>query len=196
MNDDPGSSIDSPSLLELDIVFQSGDWQAAINSIDEDARLAVTETLRTEGQRTEGLESAAEICICLADDPFLQDLNARYRGKDQPTNVLSFPQFDPNAKDFSPGPPPGTGPLLLGDIVLSLDTLKREADAEGKTLRDHFLHLVVHGTLHLLGYDHEISDEATLMEDLERRILARMGVSDHYADEPEPSVLATRNVTR
>ncbi|MET4806832.1 rRNA maturation RNase YbeY [Limibacillus sp. MBR-115] len=194
MNDDPDSSIDSPVLLELDIVFHSGDWQAKIGSVEEDAKQAVTETLWTEQRISDSQQVAAEICICLADDPFLQDLNARYRGKDQPTNVLSFPQFDLHAQDAPPSMPLGAGPLLLGDIVLSLDTLQREAAADGKALRDHFLHLVVHGTLHLLGHDHEAPEQATAMESLERRILARLGVSDPYLDESEPAALAARNV--
>jgi probable rRNA maturation factor len=95
----------------------------------------------------------------------LQELNLRYRGRDKPTNVLSF---EAGAAD------------RLGDIALSLQTLKAEAQQQGKTLEAHFQHLVVHGTLHLLGFDHEKPGAARRMENLEREILAGLGVDDPY----------------
>jgi probable rRNA maturation factor len=115
---------------------------------------------------------AAELSIVLTDDTEQQDLNRDWRGKDAPTNVLSFPQIEP----FSPV----IG--LLGDIVLAHETLEREAADLDKPLEHHFTHLVVHGFLHILGYDHLTEDEALVMESLETQILAGLGVPDPYAD--------------
>ena len=105
--------------------------------------------------------------ILLTDDVTVQDLNARFRGQDKPTNVLSFPA------------PDGIG--SLGDIALAYGTCAREADEQGKPLEDHLQHLVAHGVLHLLGYDHLEEAEAEVMETEERRILAGLGVPDPYA---------------
>ncbi|MFZ5929812.1 MAG: rRNA maturation RNase YbeY [Pseudomonadota bacterium] len=111
-----------------------------------------------------------EISIVLADDAFVRDLNRQYRNIDRPTNVLSFPADDDD----------GLGPRLLGDVVLAYETVQREADAAGKPLLDHVSHLIIHGTLHLLGFDHEDEQEAIEMEALETAILARLGVADPY----------------
>ena len=114
----------------------------------------------------------AEISLQLADDAQIRALNAQWRGVDKPTNVLSFPAA-PRAK-LAAAP-------LLGDIVLSFETAEREAAEEGKTLADHCVHLVVHGFLHLLGFDHEDAAEADRMEALETSILAKLGIADPYA---------------
>jgi probable rRNA maturation factor len=106
------------------------------------------------------------LTIALADDKRVRALNARDRGKDKPTNVLSYPSGERG---------------FLGDVVLARQTVWREAKQQRKTPSDHISHLVVHGTLHLLGYDHETGEaEAERMEALERRILARLGVADPY----------------
>ena len=117
-----------------------------------------------------------EIAIRLTDDAEVHALNRDFRGKDKPTNVLSFPGFDP---DEPPEP-------LLGDIVVAHETTAREAAEEAKPLAAHFSHLVVHGMLHLFGYDHETTDDAEVMEAEERRILARLGLDDPYRDS-EPA---------
>ncbi len=114
----------------------------------------------------------AEATVHLVGDADIQEINARWRNKDAPTNVLSFPAA-PAAKIASA--------LLLGDIFVALQTLQREAATEDKLLADHFRHLVLHGFLHLLGYDHETPAEAEAMEALETRALARLGVPDPYA---------------
>jgi probable rRNA maturation factor len=116
------------------------------------------------------LESDAEISLLFADDAFVHDLNARYRGQDKPTNVLSFPA------------PPGPGPRQLGDIVLAYETVAREAAEAGKPFRDHTAHLLVHGLLHLLGYDHENDAEAEIMERREAEILETLDIPDPYAE--------------
>ena len=100
-------------------------------------------------------------------------LNARWRGLDKPTNVLSFPAAPADQLLDS---------ATLGDVALAFETLAREAETSGVSFADHYRHLVTHGFLHLIGYDHETDDEAGRMEALETRILARLGVADPYAD--------------
>jgi probable rRNA maturation factor len=115
--------------------------------------------------------SRAEVSLILAGDGLLRRLNRRYRSKDAPTNVLSFPQP-------RPGRPHETS--LLGDVVLAYQTVRREAAAEGKPLAAHASHLIVHGLLHLLGYDHDDAAAARRMEALETGVLARLGIADPY----------------
>lgn len=124
-----------------------------------------------------------EISVRFSDDEEVQALNRDYRGKDAPTNVLSFPMVQPdllmtlgNTDD---------GEVLLGDIILSFNTCFREAAAKGISLANHATHLVVHGTFHLLGYDHMEEAEAHAMEALEIRALAGIGIADPYADTTE-----------
>jgi probable rRNA maturation factor len=130
------------------------------------------DALRTLG----GEGRPLEIAVVLADDAAVQRLNREHRGKDSPTNVLSFPA----AGD---APPAADAPLLLGDVVLAGETIGREARAQGKPLADHLSHLVVHGVLHLLGYDHMRAAEARRMEALETEVLAGLGIADPYRRE-------------
>lgn len=118
-----------------------------------------------------GGDHAAELSVVLADDATLRRLNFSYRGKDQPTNVLSFPIG---------GGDPAVHAILLGDVVLALETVDREAGEQSRTLADHVSHLVVHGVLHLLGHDHGSGRQATAMEGLESDILAGLGIADPY----------------
>lgn len=115
----------------------------------------------------------AEISVRVVDADEMQELNRDYRNKDKVTNVLSFPAGPVT------GMPDGE-PLLLGDIVICASVVHDEAAAQAKTDRDHWAHLLVHGALHLLGFDHETDDEAAAMEALETRILAAHGVADPY----------------
>ena len=114
-----------------------------------------------------------EVSIVLADDKTVHALNKQYRGIDKPTNVLSFPIEDTREE--------GGQPLLLGDVVLGFETVKREAELADKPLGHHVSHLIVHGVLHLLGYDHETDSDAAEMEPLETAILARLNIPDPYA---------------
>ena len=123
--------------------------------------------------------AAVEVSVRFADDEEVRALNASYRHKDRPTNVLSFPMvqsdlldtMDRNSDD---------GELLLGDIILAAGVCAREAEAQGVGVSAHATHLVIHGTLHLLGYDHEEPVAADAMEALERDILAGLGIDDPY----------------
>ncbi|UXN71317.1 rRNA maturation RNase YbeY [Devosia neptuniae] len=118
------------------------------------------------------IKGAAELSILLTNDEEQHELNQQWRGKDSSTNVLSFPQIEPF------GPVVG----ILGDITLARETLEREATEQDTSLSDHFTHLVVHGFLHILGYDHLTDAEALQMESLETQILAALGIDDPYAD--------------
>ena len=118
----------------------------------------------------------AELDVVLTGDAEIQSLNSRYRGRDEPTNVLSF------ALDDADGPPEAQ--RLLGDVYVALQTVCREAAAQDKSVADHLSHLVVHGVLHLLGYDHEGEADARRMESLEIGVLGEMGIADPYAERP------------
>ncbi|GGY37948.1 endoribonuclease YbeY [Bacterioplanes sanyensis] len=114
-----------------------------------------------------------ELTIRLVTSDESQQLNAEYRGKDKPTNVLSFP-FEA---------PPQVPIPLLGDLIVCVAVVEQEAREQGKTTTAHWAHMIVHGCLHLLGYDHIKDDEAEIMEGLEREIMAQLGFSDPYSDE-------------
>jgi probable rRNA maturation factor len=125
------------------------------------------------------------LSIILTDDSNIKTLNKNYRGKNKPTNVLSFPQM--NLKNFRRAsldifPPKSEIPL--GDIVLAFQTIHRESKKQKKTLESHVIHLIVHGTLHLLGYDHQTAKEADSMEKLECDILDSLGYPDPYRESP------------
>jgi probable rRNA maturation factor len=115
--------------------------------------------------------SAGDVSVVLTDDASIRKLNREWRGFDKPTNVLSFPAAKPGLQ----GPPP-----LLGDVIVAYETLAREAAEEAKPFLHHLAHLVVHGYLHLLGYDHQTDSEAGAMEALERDILRRLRIADPY----------------
>lgn len=114
-----------------------------------------------------------EITIRIVDEPESQMLNATYRGKDKPTNVLSFPFEAPEGIELA----------LLGDLIICRQVVEREAAEQNKPLEAHWAHLAIHGTLHLLGYDHLTEEEATEMESLETRIMHGLGFDDPYLAE-------------
>ncbi|MBF0157239.1 MAG: rRNA maturation RNase YbeY [Magnetococcales bacterium] len=143
--------------------------------MDEVVRGAVLATL--EGRLAAVAHESVEVGVVLAADADVRELNRDYRGVDAPTNVLSF------ALTEGDGGVGGGGPLLLGDLFLAYETLEAESLAGGVSFQDHLLHLVVHGTLHLLGFDHERSPEACrCQEGEESRILAGLGVADPYRE--------------
>ncbi len=150
----------------VDVVLLDAAWAKALPGVERLVRRAARAALAAK---------VRSLTVALSDDKRVQALNRRDRKKDKPTNVLSYPSGE---KAF------------LGDIVLARQTVWREAREQKKTPADHVAHLVVHGTLHLLGYDHETSDaEAERMEALERRILKKLGIADPYAPEvKDPSL--------
>ncbi len=149
----------------IDIVIESPLWDSV-----PDAAATVRRAIAAAAPRSTG---NAELAVVLTDDEAIRTLNRHWRGRDAPTNVLSFPAPKTGA---GPG-----APKLLGDIVIAFESMAREAEAEGKQLLHHLAHLAIHGFLHLLGYDHESDDEAETMERLERDSLARLDVPDPYA---------------
>jgi probable rRNA maturation factor len=152
----------------LTVLFavDSESWPDGLETLADGA---VFEALKQSGAKVTGV---AELSIVLIDDAEQRKLNQEWRGIDKPTNVLSFPQIEPFA--------PVAG--ILGDIVLARETLEREAAELGKPFTHHFTHLVVHGFLHILGYDHLNEDDALKMEGLETRILATLGIPDPYEE--------------
>ena len=155
-----------PLPLQVEISRNTEGWP---EHLDARATEALHAALKLSKARVTG---PAEVSLILTDDAEQQGLNRDWRGFDKPTNVLSFPQIEPF----------GAVSGLLGDIVLARETLEKEAAEQGLTFDDHFTHLVVHGFLHLLGYDHMDDDEALAMEGLETQILASLGVADPYAE--------------
>ena len=162
MNPDP-----DPARLVIDLAIEDSAWRRALPDVGAIAREAARAAVTGAKQKL-GL---AELSLVLTDDGAIAALNERWRGRASPTNVLAF------ASEERPAPP---APLLLGDVVLAYATVAREASEQGKTLADHVRHLVIHGVLHLLGYDHEAAGPAQRMEALETRILAALGVADPY----------------
>jgi len=139
-----------------------------------------------------GLALPAEgfaISLMGCDDARIAALNADFRGKSTPTNVLSWPSEERAAEyvgetPVPPEPGPADAPESLGDIAIAWETCRREAEEQGKPMADHVTHLIVHGVLHLLGYDHVEDEDAALMEGLEVRMLATLGISDPYWAAP------------
>ena len=159
---------------QIDVIVRSVRWRKrpSAKTIVKRAVLAAAEAVSTP--RT-------ELAIVLSDDSAIRALNRDWRGKDAPTNVLSFPAAKPGTRSGTrPGKARSPSPYI-GDIVIAYQTVAREAAAEGKPFSHHLAHLAVHGFLHLLGYDHESDRDAHQMERLERRILKRLAVPDPYA---------------
>lgn len=163
-------------LVEADA---SGEWDS---STDWETLAGAAVRAAFAASRFAGVIDAAmavEVSVKLTGDEEVRTLNAAWRGKDKPTNVLSFPMLEPESLEaigFA-----GAGELLLGDIVLARGVCALEAEEKGLRACTHAAHLIVHGTLHLLGYDHEQGDEAAeAMEALERRALASLGIADPY----------------
>lgn len=166
-----------PAAVEAEILVRSARWRrqpratgTVKSAILAAAKLALTRTAST---------GPVELAIVLSHDSAIQALNRDWRGKDAPTNVLSFPSA-PAGPGRRGGKSRGPSPYI-GDIVIAYETTAREAAAEGKPFSHHLAHLAVHGFLHLLGYDHENDRDAEAMERLERKILRCMAIPDPYA---------------
>ncbi|MEM8919027.1 MAG: rRNA maturation RNase YbeY [Pseudomonadota bacterium] len=165
----------------LDVATRNEGWDETINW-QQLAQNAVVNALKlTPYQPLSELSADLEIAVRFTSDEEVRKLNAAYRDKDKPTNVLSFPLVP---RDMLSGlANTDDGEILLGDIILAKETCLREAQEKQVSMSDHTAHLVVHGTLHLLGYDHQNEADALTMEALETRALESLGIADPYPDE-------------
>jgi probable rRNA maturation factor len=153
--------------LALDCVIEDARWKA-VSDVTEICDRVAAACLPAINH-----DATMAATVMLSNDRHLHELNARFRDQDKPTNVLSFPNDDEE-------PDPDTGALYLGDIAISYETVLREADESGKTLANHLTHMIVHGVLHLAGYDHLDDAEAEEMEGMEVDILQGLGIADPY----------------
>ena len=165
--------------MEIDILIEDPAWDGV--DLEALAPRACGEALEELGM--EPTQFSVSLLAC--DDARIAALNAEFRGRAKPTNVLSWPSVDrapsvPGEMPHLPPPNPVGPPEELGDIALAWETCAREAAEAGKPVEQHVAHLLVHGLLHLLGFDHETDPDADLMEELETRVLARLGVPDPY----------------
>ncbi|KQT84413.1 rRNA maturation RNase YbeY [Methylobacterium sp. Leaf466] len=166
--------MDVPALSSHDIGIACDDerWAQTVADLDAFVVRAIEAALAVAPGAIEG---EREISVLLTSDAAVRELNRTWRGQDKPTNVLSFPA--------PPQPGHAAGPAPLGDVVLAYDTMLRESEEQAKPLAHHLAHLLVHGTLHLLGQDHETGDaQADAMEALEIAALRGLGIPDPYAD--------------
>lgn len=164
--------------LDVQILVRAGAWRKALPRVAKTCLVAARAAYALKRRRP-----SAEVSVLLAGDAFVRTLNRDYRGQDKATNVLAFAAQEGGA----PKQQPGTA-VMLGDVVVAYGTAAREAAREGKSLSDHLSHLVVHGLLHLLGYDHDTDRKARAMERLEAKALAGIGIADPYA---VPTVVPT-----
>jgi probable rRNA maturation factor len=161
-----------PALPTTEVLVTADCWQA-----EPGAEAVIHRAIEAAAEIAEADTGEAELAIMLTDDSGIRTLNHNWRGIDKATNVLSFPALQPT------GPTgPDDAPRMLGDIAIAYETTCKEADEERKPFDHHLSHLAVHGFLHLIGYDHENDDDAEQMENLEREILAQLGIPDPYAD--------------
>lgn len=156
------------TMITIDIAVEAREWPSP------DALSALsTRALRTAvAHLDQPLMPGAEVSLVFTSDGHVQALNHQWRGLDKPTNVLSFAANE------------GAGPVtpVLGDIIVAYETIAREADEQAKSFDDHLTHLIIHGFLHLLGYDHINDEDAQAMEYLETLMLASLAIADPYAE--------------
>ena len=163
--------------VHVDVEVVDGAWLNDLPGADDVVGRACTRALEVACSG-----EAVTATVVMADDRMLADLNGRWRHIDRPTDVLSFPSEDrsPGTRLRRPaGSPPGSD-IALGDIVIARETVVDDARRRALALADHLSHVAVHGTLHLLGYDHETDVDADVMEDMERAVLKTLGIPDPY----------------
>ena len=158
--------------FEIDILIEDLRWNEAVDGIDALVARAIHACVAYLSAHSYAIRAFSEISLALVSDEKIQNLNAQFRDKDVPTNVLSFPIAD--AGGFNP---------LLGDIVLAYDTITREASDREMALSDHLTHLIVHGFLHLCGFDHKKPEDAKDMETIEIKTLEGLGMANPYVKD-------------
>lgn len=159
--------------LLIDLIFDTPEWAKSKLSARKRVRDVLDLTWSMAPKRPKGIEP--ELTVTLTNDKSIKVLNRDYREKDKPTNVLSFPMWENMAEI-----PNGAGSIPLGDIIIAFETIRREAIEQEKTLADHFTHMLIHGFLHLLGYDHMNEADANAMESLEIKILKKLDIKNPY----------------
>ena len=148
--------------VDIDFIYEDDRWKSTAFDPEQTAAQAINALFALTPY--DG-DDHTTLSIVLAEDTFVQDLNKNYRGKDKPTNILSFPMDEDD---------------MLGDLVLSYDTIVAESDDQKKTFENHYTHLIIHGVLHLLGYDHIDDAEADEMEQQEIDVLSRLKIANPY----------------
>ena len=167
--------------VHVDLVVNHEAWEETGLELDEFAEDVIADALAMAEIPEELAGREIEVCVVLTNDAEIHELNRDYRGMDKPTNVLSFANLESDSaadelamEDM---------PFALGDVIIAWETMQREALEQHKKFEDHLRHMLVHGALHLLGYDHMTEEEAAEMEGLEIRILEKMSVENPYADD-------------
>lgn len=163
----------SPAAVAVDVIVEAGGWSEQAGSRRRLAGIADRAVSAALARARPPLAPGAETAVVFTDDAHVRELNRRHRAKDAPTNVLSFPAGPPVGGRFGP---------LLGDVVLAFETVSAEAAGKGVPFDHYISHMIVHGFLHLLGYDHRTDQEAVVMEGLETAIMTDLGMADPYAD--------------
>lgn len=167
----------------LNLIIDTPQWNEALPSVEEISSTVMELTLSyvKEKENIDFLELGKPICfnLSLSDDASVQKLNAEFRQLDKPTNVLSFANIDDETFENIIT---DSEIIELGDIIIALETMQREASAKKISLHNHFCHLLTHGILHLLGFDHQDDDEAEYMEDFEINILRKMNINNPYEE--------------
>lgn len=174
-----------PFDIEFALTLEDDGWQALVSDLEACARDVILATLAALPEMQDmscgdvQIRPVVEISLLLTADAHIQELNEAYRQKEGPTNVLSFPDTLINETSLEEAALTGE-PVILGDVIMALETVRSEAEVQKKDPTDHFRHLLAHGVLHLAGHDHIDENEAQIMEQLEIKILQGMGVANPY----------------
>lgn len=167
--------------VHVDLVVNHDSWESAGIELDDFAEAVIGVAISMAALPPELDNRDIEVCVVLTDDAEIHTLNRDYRGMDKATNVLSFANLDSDSVEHELAPE--DMPFALGDVIIAWETMQREALEQHKKFEDHLRHMLIHGTLHLLGYDHMDDAEAQEMESLEIKILETMNVENPYADD-------------
>lgn len=174
-----------PFEIDVAVNFENNAWRALFNNLEPRCSVIVDVVLtrvfssQKAGVNGQQANAVVEVSLVFTDDKSIQQLNKEYRNKDNPTNVLSFPDTELTACSLEEAAMTEE-PLILGDIIFAAETIEREAASQNKKFEDHVIHLLIHGLLHLVGYDHIEQNEAETMEELEISILQSFHINNPY----------------